>query len=119
MANVMLVIFGYLLGAVPSAYIAGRLVRGIDVRTVGDGNAGAAIHCIKCGGRMPIQSYGIDIPQIRLFCPGCQIKLCAAPSQGGDHLHCPKCHTWVRLAPVQQTPEEIEVAKRRKKYLWS
>ena len=42
MTNVVLVMFGYLLGAVPSAYIAGRLVKGIDVRTVGDGNAGAA-----------------------------------------------------------------------------
>lgn len=42
MADLVLVMFGYLLGAVPSAYIAGRLVKGIDIRSVGDGNSGAA-----------------------------------------------------------------------------
>ena len=37
----MLVLFSYLLGSVPSAYIAGRVLRGIDIRNVGDGNVGA------------------------------------------------------------------------------
>jgi glycerol-3-phosphate acyltransferase PlsY len=37
-----LVLFSYLLGSIPSAYIAGRLVKGIDIRKVGDGNVGAA-----------------------------------------------------------------------------
>lgn len=32
----------YLLGAVPSSYIAGRLLRGIDLREHGSGNLGAA-----------------------------------------------------------------------------
>ena len=32
----------YLLGSVPSGYIAGRLSRGIDIREAGDGNVGAA-----------------------------------------------------------------------------
>ena len=32
----------YLLGSVPSGYIAGRLSRGIDIRQAGDGNVGAA-----------------------------------------------------------------------------
>jgi glycerol-3-phosphate acyltransferase PlsY len=31
----------YLLGSFPSAYLAGRLVRGVDLRTVGSGNLGA------------------------------------------------------------------------------
>lgn len=31
----------YLLGSIPTAYIAGRAVRGIDLRTVGSGNLGA------------------------------------------------------------------------------
>ena len=34
-------IVGYLLGSVPFAFLAGR-VRGIDLRTVGSGNLGAA-----------------------------------------------------------------------------
>jgi glycerol-3-phosphate acyltransferase PlsY len=37
----VLIIIGYLLGSIPSAYIAGR-VKGIDIRKVGDGNVGAA-----------------------------------------------------------------------------
>ena len=32
----------YLLGAVPSSYIAGRLLRGMDLREHGSGNLGAA-----------------------------------------------------------------------------
>lgn len=35
------VIASYLLGSVPSSYIAGRLVRGIDLREHGSGNLGA------------------------------------------------------------------------------
>lgn len=31
----------YLAGSVPSAYLAGRLVKGVDLRTVGSGNLGA------------------------------------------------------------------------------
>jgi len=42
MIAAMLVLFSYLLGSIPSAYIAGRLVRGIDITKVGDGNVGAA-----------------------------------------------------------------------------
>ena len=33
---------GYLLGAIPTAYLAGRLVRNVDIRRVGDQNMGAA-----------------------------------------------------------------------------
>lgn len=35
------IICGYLLGSVPSAYIAGRLKKGIDIRNVGSKNMGA------------------------------------------------------------------------------
>lgn len=35
------IIIGYLLGAIPSAYIAGRLIKGVDIRQVGGGNMGA------------------------------------------------------------------------------
>ena len=38
---VLAVIIAYLLGSIPFAYIAGRLIKGIDVRQVGGGNAGA------------------------------------------------------------------------------
>lgn len=38
----LVVISGYFLGAIPTAYIAGRVVKGIDIRRVGDANVGAA-----------------------------------------------------------------------------
>lgn len=39
---VVVMIMAYILGSIPSAYVAGRLLRGIDIRAVGDGNMGAA-----------------------------------------------------------------------------
>ncbi len=40
--SVVLVLLSYLLGSIPSAYIAGRVFKGIDIRNFGDGNVGAA-----------------------------------------------------------------------------
>ena len=39
--TILAVVIGYLLGSIPSAYIAGRLKRGVDIRQVGGGNMGA------------------------------------------------------------------------------
>lgn len=41
MNTVIAIIIGYLLGSIPSAYIAGRLKKGVDIREVGGGNMGA------------------------------------------------------------------------------
>lgn len=49
MVAVMMVLFGYLIGSIPSAYIVGRVLRGIDIRGVGDGNVGAANACREMG----------------------------------------------------------------------
>jgi glycerol-3-phosphate acyltransferase PlsY len=38
----LIILIGYLLGAVPTAYIAGRILSGRDIRRMGDENAGAA-----------------------------------------------------------------------------
>jgi glycerol-3-phosphate acyltransferase PlsY len=38
----LIIILGYLLGSIPTAYIAGRLRKGVDIRQVGDRNMGAA-----------------------------------------------------------------------------
>ena len=38
--SVAAVISGYLLGSIPFAYIAGRLIKGVDIRRVGGGNVG-------------------------------------------------------------------------------
>jgi glycerol-3-phosphate acyltransferase PlsY len=37
----LIVILGYLLGSIPTAYIAGRVLKKVDIRQVGDGNMGA------------------------------------------------------------------------------
>jgi glycerol-3-phosphate acyltransferase PlsY len=38
--GILAIIIGYLLGSIPFAYIAGRLIKGIDIRQVGGGNVG-------------------------------------------------------------------------------
>ena len=38
----LIVLAAYFLGSVPTAYIAGRTLKGIDIRQIGDGNMGAA-----------------------------------------------------------------------------
>jgi glycerol-3-phosphate acyltransferase PlsY len=38
----LIIILGYLIGSIPTAYIIGRLLRGVDIRQIGDGNMGAA-----------------------------------------------------------------------------
>ena len=38
--GILVIIIGYLLGSIPFAYIAGRLIKGVDIRQVGGGNVG-------------------------------------------------------------------------------
>ena len=40
-AAVIAIVLGYLLGSIPSAYIAARLIKGKDIRQLGGGNVGA------------------------------------------------------------------------------
>ena len=39
--NVLLLLVSYLLGSIPFSIIAGKLIKGIDIREFGSGNAGA------------------------------------------------------------------------------
>jgi glycerol-3-phosphate acyltransferase PlsY len=39
--STLAVIIGYLIGSIPFAYIAGRLIKRVDIRTLGGGNVGA------------------------------------------------------------------------------
>ncbi len=41
MSPLVAVLLSYLSGSIPSAYVAGRLLKGVDLRTVGSGNLGA------------------------------------------------------------------------------
>ena len=42
MIAALVILLGYLLGSIPCGYIVGRLAGGVDIRTIGDGNMGAA-----------------------------------------------------------------------------
>ncbi len=51
----------YALGAFPSAYVAGRLTRGVDIRELGDGNMGAANAFRELGVKVGILVGIVDI----------------------------------------------------------
>jgi len=38
----LIIILGYFLGSIPTAYVAGHILKGVDIRQVGDKNMGAA-----------------------------------------------------------------------------
>jgi len=41
--SILLIIFGYLLGSIPTAYIAGRVLKGIDLRAHGSGTVSGSM----------------------------------------------------------------------------
>ena len=55
------IIGGYLLGSIPSAYIAGRLKKGIDIREVGSQNMGAMNVFYKVGIVSGLLVLAVDI----------------------------------------------------------
>ena len=55
------IMIGYLLGSIPTAYIVSRIRKGIDIRTVGTGNMGAANVMREIGTREGIFVCLIDI----------------------------------------------------------
>jgi len=40
--NLFLIVVSYFVGTLPFAYVTGRLLKGVDIRQIGDGNAGAS-----------------------------------------------------------------------------
>ncbi|HEY9515654.1 MAG TPA: glycerol-3-phosphate 1-O-acyltransferase PlsY [Gemmatimonadaceae bacterium] len=54
-------LIAYLLGGIPAAYIAGRLVRGIDIREHGSGNLGATNVYRVLGMKVAAPVMGFDI----------------------------------------------------------
>ena len=50
MENVLWIFLGYLFGSFPTGYLLVRLLKGIDIRTVGSGNIGAT-NVGRCVGR--------------------------------------------------------------------
>ena len=57
----VIVLLGYLLGSIPTAYIAGHLLRGWDIRQMGDGNAGAANAFHQLGAKAGLIVFLVDV----------------------------------------------------------
>jgi acyl-phosphate glycerol 3-phosphate acyltransferase len=55
------IIIGYLLGSIPFAYIAGRVIKGVDIRQVGGGNVGATNVMREVG---TVAGFGVLIADI-------------------------------------------------------
>jgi glycerol-3-phosphate acyltransferase PlsY len=56
----LIVILGYLLGSIPTAYIVGRVLKGVDIREIGDGNMGSANTFRQIGPKAGITVGAID-----------------------------------------------------------
>ncbi len=56
----LIIVLSYLLGSIPTAYIAGRLIKGKDIRQMGDGNMGAQNAFRQLGARTGLSVGIID-----------------------------------------------------------
>lgn len=56
----LIVVLGYLLGSIPTAYIAGHLLKGVDIRRVGDENMGAANAFRQLGAKVGVAVGIVD-----------------------------------------------------------
>ena len=56
----LIVILGYLLGSIPTAYLAGRLLKGKDIRQMGDENVGTANAFRQLGAKTGLGVFFID-----------------------------------------------------------
>ena len=59
---IIALIISYLIGSIPTAYIFGRLIKGIDIRKFGSGNVGAT-NALRVLGRWP----GITVLALDIF----------------------------------------------------
>jgi glycerol-3-phosphate acyltransferase PlsY len=57
----LFILLSYLFGSVPTAYIAGHLTRGVDIRHVGDSNMGAANAYRELGHKTGTVVFFIDV----------------------------------------------------------
>jgi glycerol-3-phosphate acyltransferase PlsY len=57
----LLIVAGYVLGSLPWGYWLPRLLRGIDIRTVGSGNVGATNVWRTCGAKLGLPVLLLDV----------------------------------------------------------
>ncbi len=56
----LIVVLGYFLGSIPTAYIAGHVLKGVDIRQVGDENMGAANAFHQLGAKVGVAVGIVD-----------------------------------------------------------
>ena len=59
--NLLILFFGYLFGSFPSGYLAGRIAKGIDIRSLGSGSTGATNVLRHIGKRAAITVFLLDL----------------------------------------------------------
>jgi len=59
--NLLILFLGYLFGSFPSGYLAGRVAKGIDIRSLGSGSTGATNVLRHIGKRAAIAVFTIDV----------------------------------------------------------
>ena len=59
--NLLILFLGYLFGSFPSGYLAGRIAKGIDIRSLGSGSTGATNVLRHIGKRAAITVFLIDV----------------------------------------------------------
>ena len=59
--NILILLLGYLFGSFPSGYLAGRIAKGIDIRSLGSGSTGATNVLRQIGKRAAITVFLIDV----------------------------------------------------------
>ena len=59
--NLLILFLGYLFGSFPSGYLAGRIAKGIDIRSLGSGSTGATNVLRHIGKRAAITVFCIDV----------------------------------------------------------
>ena len=59
--NLLVLFLGYLLGSFPSGYLAGRIIKGVDIRSLGSGSTGATNVLRHICKRAAITVFLIDV----------------------------------------------------------
>ena len=59
--NLLILFLGYLFGSFPSGYLAGRIAKGIDIRSLGSGSTGATNVLRHIGKRAAIIVFLLDV----------------------------------------------------------
>lgn len=74
----------YVAGSIPSAYIAGRAVKGIDLRTIGSGNLGATNVYRTLGAKVAAVVFAVDMLKGALPAALLPARILPAESLGTD-----------------------------------